>query len=357
MSSSTSSSDPTSDRAAWRRFFRLAAGTTAAVAAFVYLFVAIVDPFDTLPLSPPFDRAPIATNARFSFPALARSDKFDSAIFGSSTSRLLRPALLNPEFDARFANLAMNAATAYEQSQMLKVFLRAHPDAKAVMIGLDDIWCLTRKPMLYTPRPFPEWMYGANRWAGYTQLLNLYTVEQSGIQFATLLGLKSEVYGRDGYTSFVPDDSEYDPARVAAYLAEAARAMPKDTAPVSAAGLPYPAIDLLRDDLAAIPARTTKIVFFTPLNHVLQPVAGKLLAEWNECKQRVTSMAARTPNTVVVDFMIPSPITSNDDNYWDSAHYRVAIADRLARDLAAAAKGQASPDGDYRLLSPAIAAR
>jgi hypothetical protein len=357
MSSSTSSSDPTSDRAAWRRFFRLAAGTAAAAAAFVYLFVAIVDPFDTLPLSPPFDRAPIATNARYSFPALARSDKFDSAIFGSSTSRLLRPEMLNPEFDARFANLAMNAATAYEQSQMLKVFLSAHAAPKVVMIGLDDIWCLTRKPVRYTPRPFPEWMYGKNRWAGYTQLLNLYTVEQSGIQFATLLGLKEEVYGRDGYTSFVPDDSEYDPARVAAHLNLVARAMPKDTAPVSAAGLPYPAIDLLREDLAAIPGPTTKIVFFTPLNHVLQPVAGRLLAEWNECKQRVTSMAARTPNAIVVDFMIPSPITSNDNNYWDSAHYRIAIADRLARDLAAAAKGEASPQGDYRLLSPAIAAR
>jgi hypothetical protein len=353
MSLSISSSDP----ATWRRFFRLAAGTAAAVAAFVYLFVAIVDPFDTLPLSPPLDRAPIATNARFSFPALARSDKFDSAVFGSSTSRLLRPAMLNAEFGARFANLAMNAATAYEQSQMLKVFLRAHAAPKAVVIGLDDIWCLTRKPMLYTPRPFPEWMYRANRWAGYTQLLNLYTVEQAGIQFATLLGLKPEVYGRDGYTSFVPDDSEYDPARVAAHLGEAARAMPKDTAPVSAAGLPYPAIDLLRDDLAATPAETLKIVFFVPLNHVLQPVAGKLLAEWKECKQRVMSMAARTPNTVVADFLVPSPITSNDDNYWDSAHYRIAIADRLARDLAAAARGEASPDGDYRLLSPAIATR
>jgi hypothetical protein len=44
----------------WRRFFVLLAGTALGVTAFLFLFVAVVDPFDTLPLSPPLDRAPIA---------------------------------------------------------------------------------------------------------------------------------------------------------------------------------------------------------------------------------------------------------------------------------------------------------
>jgi hypothetical protein len=38
-----------------------------------------------------------------------------------------------------------------------------------------------------------------------------------------------------------------------------------------------------------------------------------------------------------------------DDNYWDGMHYRIGIADRIARDLAAADRGEASPD--YVLLS------
>ena len=74
-------------------------------------------------------RAPVATNARFSFPALARSAKFDSAVFGTSTSRLLRPVMLDPEFGARFANLAMNDATAYEQARILRRVRAAHPPA------------------------------------------------------------------------------------------------------------------------------------------------------------------------------------------------------------------------------------
>ena len=138
MSSSTSSSDATSS---WRRFFRIAAGTAVLAVAVIYAFVVLVDPFDTLPLSPPADRVPVASNARFAFPSLARSDRFDSAIFGTSTSRLLRPAVLNAEFGARFVNLSMNAATAYEQSRLMAVFRTAHPAARMVLIGLDISYC------------------------------------------------------------------------------------------------------------------------------------------------------------------------------------------------------------------------
>ena len=72
-------------------------------------------------------------------------------------------------------------------------------------------------------------------------------------------------------------------------------------------------------------------------------------AVWRECKQRVAALAARVPNALAVDFMRPSPITSVDDNYWDGMHYRIAIADRIARDLGAADRGEASPD--YVLLA------
>ncbi len=348
MPSSTSSSDPR----AWRGFFWRLLGTAAALVAGIALFVAVVDPFDTLPLSPDLDRPPIATNARFSFPALARDARFDSAVFGTSTSRLLRPDMLDPEFDARFVNLAMNAATPYEQSRMLEVFLRAHAQPKLVVIGLDDNWCLAHTLQRYTPRPFPEWMYQPDRWLGYREMLNLYTVQQAGIQFATLLGWKPPVYGSDGYTSFVPDDRLYDPARVALHLRLAAAALPH-LPPHDSSALPFPALDLLlREDLERIPSKTRVILFFAPLNHVLRPESGGVRNDWDECKQRVTALAGARPDTVVVDFMIPSPITDDDSNYWDSAHYRIAIADRLMRDLAAANAGRPSPAGDYALLHP-----
>ena len=69
---------------------------------------------------------------------------------------------------------------------------------------------------------------------------------------------------------------------------------------------------------------------------------------WRECKRRVSALAKRVPNALVVDFMRPSPITSVDENYWDGMHYRLAVADRVARDLATANRGAASQD--YVLL-------
>ncbi len=211
MSSSISSSNPL----AWRRWLRLWLGAAAGGVIGLFLLVAVVDPWDALPLSPPLPRVPISSNARYSFPALARSPRFDAALLGTSTARLLRPAALDGLFGgARFVNLAMNAATAYEQVRLLGVFVRAHPHPRAVLIGLDYSWCVPELER-YTPRPFPEWMYepGA-RWAGYREVLQPYAVQEAVSQLATMLGLKQRRYGLDGYTRFVPPDSDYDPARV-----------------------------------------------------------------------------------------------------------------------------------------------
>jgi hypothetical protein len=346
MLSSTSSSDH-----AWRQFFLLFLATALIGATVLYGFVALVDPFDSLPFSLPADRAPVATNARFSFPALARKPTFDSAIIGTSTSRLLRPAALDPEFGARFVNLAMNAATAYEQSRLLQVFARAHPEPRFVLIGLDVVWCATGDRLeRYTPRPFPEWLYNEGRGGDYLHLFNLYALEQAAAQFAVITGLKRPRYGRDGYTSFVPPDNAYDPTRVAAHLRAEGPAVP----PGPRAGPPpawlFPALERLSRELPSLRPSTTKILFFVPYNHVLQPRAGPAAAAWDECKRRVADIATSTANTIAVDFMIPSPITSADDNYWDGLHFRVGIADRLARDLARASRAEPSPD--YQILAP-----
>ena len=344
MSSSTSSSD-------WRGFFRVAAGTAALAAGVIYAFVVLVDPFDTLPLSPPLARVPVATDARFSFPALARSQAFDSAIFGTSTSRLLRPVTLNPEFAAHFANLAMNDATVYEQSELMRVFAQAHPIARIVMVGLDVRWCVTGDSyQQLTPRPFPRWMYDDTPWRGYVEMFNPYAVQEAGQQFGIMIGIKREVYGRDGYTSFVPSDSVYDPARVAVHLHEAAPEVPTGERTGDPQSWRYPALEQLRTDLDQFAKITRKVLFFVPYNHVLLPPAGSPGAQvWDQCKQRVARLAAAVPNALAVDFMRASPITLADDNYWDALHYRVGVADRIARDLARATDGK--PSDDYVILS------
>lgn len=73
-------------------------------------------------------------------------------------------------------------------------------------------------------------------------------------------------------------------------------------------------------------------------------------AAWTACKARAADLGRTRPGTVVVDFMIHSPITIEDDHYWDGLHYTTAIADRLALGLARAARGDVS--ADYVILTP-----
>ena len=297
----------------------------------LYGFVALVDPWDTLPLSPPAPRVPISTNARFSFPALARSPRFDAVVLGTSTARLLQPALLNPEFGARFANLAMNSATAYEQTRLLEVFLRAHPQPRAVIIGLDAQWC-GENPERLTPRPFPEWMYEANLWPAYRHMLTPYAVQEAANQFAVMIGLKRRRYGLDGFTSFVPEEQKYDTARRDAAFARWPLTDPSPAPP--SARLDFPALALLRRAMASIPAGTRTLLFFTPY-HIEQqgePGSGTAL-RWAECKREVARISAQT-GAEALDFMIPSSITRDRSNYWDPLHYRAPIAARLASALA-----------------------
>jgi hypothetical protein len=336
--------------ARWGRFFRLAAGTAAAVAGLLYAFVVLVDPWNILPFSPPLDRAPVTSNQRFSYPSLARSGEFDSAIFGASTVRLLRPAVLDPEFHARFANLAMNDATVYEISRLFQVFARAHPAPRIVLLALDVRSCATGDTyQQLTPRPFPEWMYRDQLWRGYAEMFNLFAVQEAGKEFGVLTGLKAEDMGRDGYTSFVPPDSKYDAARAARNLRGEGPSVPSGEHSGDPVGWRYPALEALRADLALLPAATRKVLLFVPYNHrMLSPPGSPVAAVWDECKRRAEALAEAMPNSLVVDFLVPSPITDTDTNYWDVQHYRAEVADRLARDLAAADRGE--PSDDYRIL-------
>jgi hypothetical protein len=62
----------------------------------------------------------------------------------------------------------------------------------------------------------------------------------------------------------------------------------------------------------------------------------------------MAGLAATFPGVQAIDFMRHSPITEDDTGYWDAGHVRVGVADRVARDLASAARGE--PSEDYVIL-------
>ena len=65
-------------------------------------------------------------NQRFMYPQIVRSGRHDSAVFGTSTVRLLDPRELDMLFAARFAKkpLDSNAGTPWSGMQLAALFLR-----------------------------------------------------------------------------------------------------------------------------------------------------------------------------------------------------------------------------------------
>lgn len=343
----------------WQVYWKWLIRALAGLALFLAGAIWIVDPYDNLPGSVPFKRMPLAQNQRYSYPAIARNPVFDSVVIGTSTSRLLRPDKFNEAFNARFANLSMNSATAYEQARILEVFARHHHPPKHVIVGLDIVWCrVGEEQVKYTFRKFPEWMYDANSWNDIAHILAFKTFEDVVRQAGYLLGLRKARYGYDGYANFLPSENQYDldKARMKIYRSNKPRhrevpANPPPGIEKKRASWSFPSHPLLDGFLKKLPAKTQKTLFFVPYHRYYLPVPNtETAARWNECKGRISKIARKYSNTVVLDFMIPSPITKRDENYWDVLHYTAGIADKLVSLIARGASGKSAPHGEYSVL-------
>ena len=349
------------DAASWQRFLKVLAATGFGAGLALYALLVAVDGYDTLWFSPAFDREPVTSNQRFSFPALARKDRFDSAIIGTSTARLLQPRQLDPALDARFVNLSMNDATAWEQAQIFAVFRRHHPKPRAVILGVDAVWCAPgddyRK---LTPRPFPAWMYDDDRWNDLLHLFNLPALEETARQAAYLTGLRKPKYGKDGYTTFLPPDSAYDLARARLNIYGPGGPKPVEpaTPPVrlslaEAHAIKFPMHGLIDAMLEGLPPETLKILVVMPYHLNTQPRPGsREAAVWAECKRRLGARAAGGENVHLIDFMIESDITGRDENYWDPLHYTKAVATLLTQSIGDAVGERRDRQGLYRYFGP-----
>ncbi|ATU71686.1 hypothetical protein SXCC_01767 [Gluconacetobacter sp. SXCC-1] len=343
---------------AWRHFCACALATMLVAGCGLYLFIVTVDPWNVLPFSPPLARIPVTSNARYTMPALARDPQFDSVVLGTSTSRLMQPALLDRALGGHFLSMAMNSASPWEQGRVLDAFLRSHPAPRTVMIGVDAAWCHERPGSLTSPnRPWPEWMYGHPAWQGYLHMASLYALQEAANEFLWMTGHKAQRFGTDGYASFVPPDGTYDPARVQAAFAH--WAPPDNTqAPPGMAQTPPASMRLLATMLARLPAGTLKILWFPPASATLHGMTGSIAAaRLQACRLGVAALAARTPDAIALDFNHDSALTTERNNFWDPLHYRIPVAHRLVAAIAAALHGTppADPALDilYRPVPPA----
>jgi hypothetical protein len=309
--------------------------TAAGIGSLLLLLLLLIDPYDNLPLSPPAERAPVASNQRYSYPTLARSSNFDSAIISSSVLRLLNPQRLNPLLESRFVNLSMNSATAWEQQQILRLFLRHHRQPKYVIVGIDSFWCQPEKP---APRlshySFPERLYDADPWNNHHYLFEFIALEIAARQAGYLLGLRSTSFRRDGHAAWNENGPAYDLPAARMRLYGRPEPMPPKPAVIPPAvsrelqlRWTFPDIVALERLMGEVPAKTRKLIVFVPLHHhQVGPPGSALFLQMARCKDHVVDLARRLGNIDVLDMMIRSPLTLKDANYWDPFHFRDEVA-------------------------------
>jgi hypothetical protein len=328
----------------WRSFaIRLLAVFAGGIAG-LYAFVLLIDPYNVIPFSLPIERPLVSINQRYMYPQVVRSGRFDSFVVGTSTSRLLDPDILNAEFGVKFANLAMDSATAWEQKTMADYFIDRAGQPRVMIVGIDRVWC---EPDAdgdrITFRGFPEFLYDDSKWNDYLYLLNLETIEIAGRLLGNRLGLYPTRSRYDGFQIFVPPDATYDAEkarRVIWSVSQPQRGPDKRG---------FPALQWL-DDLLGKSGEGMKIIAFMPVHIAAQPMpSSEAAAVEAQCKARIIQIAARR-GARVIDWRYPSSLTRQDSNYWDSVHYRIPIAQRLVRDMSRAFReGRLSEDDTYRL--------
>ena len=320
---------------AWSRFVRFVLCAVVAIGGAFYAFILILDPYQNVAFSPRLDRAPVSTNQRYAYPALARDQAFDGAIIGTSTARLFDPARLNGLLDARFVNLAMNSATAYEQARIYELFMRHHQHVRYLIFGVDETWCNRATTIeKYTFRSFPEWMYDENRWNDLLYMFNDKALENAVRMSELLLGKREPKYRGDGYRDFTGDFGPYDITVVRERLYGSAPQQLTDVViepSLTQSNWEYPLLELFDDLLTKAPRQARTVLLFPPLH---AHYVSSRIANLRECKGRIAALLQNIDNVNVLDFLHLSKMTRADTNYWDALHFTSDIAQTLEKDIA-----------------------
>ncbi len=342
----------------WPAFIGTAVWTGLGLVVLFYGFVIAMDPYGTRVVAGGREVPIMDINQRYMYPQIARAAVYDSAVFGTSTLRLLDPERLDNKLGGRFANLAMNAATPWEQAQLLGLYLRHRATPRTLVLGVDRHWCLPEDARL-TLRSFPPWLYEEGWVKDLPHLFNLKALEIAGRVALERLGLARERMRRDGYGVFTPPESRYDLAQAQRHIRANSSPFLEGDEPAPASdgtggAEPFPSLVWLSGMLDRVPRETRTLVVMPPIHVVAQAAPNTPdAARERACTARVLDLAARH-GAVVVDYRRPSTITTQDSNYWDPLHYRIGIAARIVDDLSAvSAGGGDAGDGTYRVIRPA----
>lgn len=329
MSSSTSSSEPAAEPAAWGRWLATFLGALALGVALIFALVLAVDPYDSgrvgvLGISGVRDASPRTANA-----SRARDPQFDSAVIGNSTGQLIKPDELSRLTGDRFVQLTVPGTGPREQIAIMDFFVRHHPRPGALVITADAGWCL-RDPALPQQHPFPFWLYGESNVDFLARLFSSRALRLTGQRLLIGLGLRQRS-APDGYWDYEKEGAgEFQPV-----------IMPRDDGGAAPQNVSedFPGIALLGAAIRKLPADVPVVLFVPPAFHTMIPKTGSLAAaEEAACKAALRKLVAGRARSNFIDFRVDNALTRERANFMDFGHYRANIARKMEAGIAESIK-------------------
>ena len=331
MVSASDSAGPRNWAAFARLFLRTAIGLLAGYLALAFL----IDPYDSGRSTLLSAGAVRAQGPRTAAAMRGRDPAFDGAVFGNSHIQLVEPARLSATTGIPFVQLSVPATGPGEQLALLTWFLRHHPSPKAVVLAVDDFWC-TDDPALPNDKPFPFWLYSHDPLAYLRGLLRFSVAQEVVGRAGWILGPRRKRAAADGWWDYEPDYLNLGALDGERFRAARETPVP-DAAEPGKAGPGFPAAGRLGDALAALPAETAVVMVFPPVYAAGLPRPGTPRADAEAaCRQAMAAALRRHGRSALIDARRERPASHDPALFFDQTHYRHALAQPLADEIAAA---------------------
>jgi hypothetical protein len=363
----------------WSQFVRVFVITSAILFISIFISLIVIDPFNFMGLAPGLKRGFIKPykndgnplNDRYAAYTYAQKAEFDSAMFGSSVSYIMKTADFNKGFDSKFINLSMRAALPYEQMVVINRFLRYHPKPKTMIFYMTTPWCTNgtgiralRDPLGPIPDgDFPMWLFENDSLSKFSHIFNLNALQAAKKQLRFLIkgkGIDPNTY--DLYGSSQEPGSNYvrpmEEVIKSIYGEKGKRerdsvnGYDRESFKKALANKDFGRIKLLKEEVVdKIPAETTKIFVILPRHIFVQaPYGTEGYGTAQACKNSIIENFGSMPNTHIIDFLIDGKITRNDGDFFDGDHVNYTGAALLPNMITKAVKDKRSKPGYYNYL-------
>jgi hypothetical protein len=323
MSSSISSSDLLSQ---WSRWLVIFACTIAFGTSLLFVFVIMVDPYDSGRFGFLGIEGVNDWNQRTASASRARDPRFDSAVIGNSHGQILNPAELSRLTGAHFVQLTVPGTASREQLAILDFFMRHHQRVDGLVIITDEVWC-THDPALPPAASFPFWLYGDSKLNYASRLLSWRALDHSFQRIMIGLGLRNRS-DPDGFSNYEePKIQDRHPDTVEQNYHPSSAGTVSDF---------FPAIKLLDGAIRGLPASVAIVLVVPPTLYTAIPRLGSVeAAEQQVCNAALKGLVAGRPNSNFIDYRIDSALTRDRLNFVDVSHYRAKVARKMEEGIAA----------------------